>query len=49
MTSISIPMMRTAIKRQYASKRWNLKVDRMKDTQVTAVYLRLKYQTNGKL
>lgn len=47
--SMPVPAMRTALKRQYASVKWNKRVDRMKDVQVTAVYLRLKYQTNGRL
>jgi hypothetical protein len=46
---MTVQAMRTAIKKQYASTKWNQRVDRMKDAQVTAVYLRLKYQTNGKL
>jgi len=47
-----VPAMRTAVKRQYATKtnvKWNKKVDRMSDSQVTAIYLRLKYRLNGKL
>jgi len=46
---MTISAMRTAIKRQYASTSWNKKVDRMKDDQVTAVYLRLKYQLKGRI
>lgn len=46
---MTISAMRTALKKQYTSKKWNQRVDRMKDTQVTAVYLRLKYQTNGRI
>ena len=47
--STSVSLMRTKIKTHYGSVKWNKKVDRMSDNQVTAIYLRLKYSLNGKL
>jgi hypothetical protein len=35
---------REAVKAAYPSKKWSVKVDKMDDDQVAAIYLRLKAQ-----
>lgn len=44
---MTINAMREAIRKVYDSESWSIKVDRMYDDQITAIYL--KFEKEGKL